>query len=83
MCQGRSGRGNLYVFSAGNEGIFNGTCGYNEYATSIYTIAVSVVTGKNTPSRQNAPCSAVTAVTYSKDLSTGIHNNDDLMVNII
>ena len=82
MMKGRRGKGNIYLFSAGNGGIFNGTCSYRDYVSSIYTMGISVVTGKNVPSRQNGKCAAISAVVYAKDLSMGIDNHDDLMVSL-
>ncbi|XP_065070986.1 proprotein convertase subtilisin/kexin type 6-like isoform X2 [Rhopilema esculentum] len=76
---GRGGKGNIYVFSAGNGAPFNGTCGYNEFVTSIHTITISVVTGKNVKSTQNVKCSAIHAVTYSRDLGLGIAYPHDIM----
>ena len=80
MMKGRRGKGNIYVFSAGNGGILNGTCSYKDYITSIYTIGISVVTGKNVPSGQNVKCAAISAVAYAKDGSMGINDPHDLMV---
>jgi len=77
--QGRGGKGNIYLFAAGNGGLFNGTCSYDEYRTSIYTILISVVTGKNVRSNQNVKCAAISAVTYSRDSSLGINYPHDLM----
>ena len=70
------------MFSAGNGGLFNGSCAVNEFVTSIYTIGISVVTGKNIKSRQDGPCSAIHAVTYARDGSLGIKYPHDRMVRI-
>ena len=80
MMKGRRGKGNIYVFAAGNGGFLNGTCSYEDYITSIYTIGISVVTGKNVPSRQNVKCAAVSAVAYARDNSMGVTYPHDLMV---
>ena len=82
MMKGRRGKGNIYVFSAGNGGPFNATCSYYDYVTSIYTIGISVVTGKNVPSRQNEKCAAISAVAYSRDGALGINYPHDLMVSL-
>ena len=68
------------MFSAGNGGPFNGSCSFAEYVNSIYTIGISVVTGSNAPSRQNNKCSAISAVTYSRDNTMGLGFEGDLMV---
>ncbi|XP_065070389.1 proprotein convertase subtilisin/kexin type 6-like isoform X2 [Rhopilema esculentum] len=77
--KGRDGKGSIYLFSAGNGGPFNGSCAFNEFLTSIYTIGISVVTGKNIKSRQDEPCSAIHAVTYARDTSLGLKYPDDRM----
>ncbi|XP_065070414.1 proprotein convertase subtilisin/kexin type 6-like isoform X2 [Rhopilema esculentum] len=77
--KGRGGKGSIYLFAAGNSGQFNGSCAFDEYVTSIYTIGISVVTGKNVGSRQNMACSAVHAVTYARDLSLGLKYPHDRM----
>ena len=81
--QGRQGRGSIIVFSAGNGGLFNGTCSYDEYISSIYTIGISVITGRHTPSLQNVKCAGVSAVTYGRDGLGGINNPEFRMVNIL
>jgi len=72
--KGRQGRGNIFVFAGGNGGLFNGTCSYNEYTSSIYTIGISVITGRHTPSLQNVKCTGVSAVTYGRDGLAGVDN---------
>ena len=57
----------------------NGTCSYNEFVSSIYTISISVVTGKNKKSRQNVPCTGVSAVAYGRDGDAGVFYPHDLM----
>ena len=57
----------------------NGTCSYDEYLSSIYTIGISVVTRENIASRQNMPCPAVSAVTYSRDGSLGMLQEDKMV----
>ena len=47
--QGRGGKGNVFVFAAGNKGPSE-SCSCNGYVTSIYTIAVTAATERNTPS---------------------------------
>ena len=81
--QGRNGKGSIFVFANGNGALFNGTCSYDEYVSSIYTIGISVVTGKNVGSRQNVKCPGVSAVAYARDGSLGVSNPDDLMVSML
>ena len=79
--QGRGGKGSIYVFANGNGHISaNGTCGYDEYISSIYTLSISVVTGKNEMAVQNVPCTGVSAVTYARDGGVGVSYPHDLMV---
>ena len=69
------------MFANGNGHVAaNGTCGYDEYVSSIHTISISVVTGKNEMAVQNVPCTGVSAVTYARDGGAGISYPNDLMV---
>ncbi|XP_065070424.1 proprotein convertase subtilisin/kexin type 6-like isoform X4 [Rhopilema esculentum] len=77
--KGRGGKGSIYMFAAGNAGMFNASCGLDEYVTSVYTIAISVVTGKNVLSRQDEACPCIHAVTYARDLSLGLKYPHDRM----
>eukprot|EP00794_Sanderia_malayensis_P017262 gene17262-18986_t len=77
--QGRNGKGNIILFSVGNGGRFNNSCSFDAYVSSIYTISISVVTGKNVGSRQNEKCPGISAVTYARDGSLGIDNKEDQM----
>ncbi|XP_065070423.1 proprotein convertase subtilisin/kexin type 6-like isoform X3 [Rhopilema esculentum] len=77
--KGRGGKGSIYMFSAGNSGLFNGSCAFNEYITSVYTIGISLVTGKNVRSYHNMACPSIHAVTYSRDLYLGLKYPHDRM----
>lgn len=68
------------MFSAGNGGLLNGTCSYDELISSIYTIGISVITGRNTMSLQNVKCAGIMAVTYGRDGMDGIDNTEFQMV---
>ena len=70
------------MLSAGNHGVFNGSCAFNEYITSVYTIGISLVTGKNVRSYHNMACPSIHAVTYSRDLYLGLKYPHDRMVRI-
>ena len=62
--QGRNGKGNIYVWAAGNGGI-RGSCVVDGYSTSIYTIAVGAANDIGEPALYDEPCSAKMVVTYS------------------
>ena len=55
------------MWSAGNGGIFQDSCAYDEYVNNIYSIAVSSLSKKNQPLRASERCSAIMVATYSKD----------------
>ena len=54
--------------------MLGGTCTYDEYISSIYTIGISVITYKNKMSLQNVKCPGVMAVTYGRDGMAGIND---------
>ena len=64
--QGRGGKGNVFVFAAGNKGPSE-SCSCNGYVTSIHTIAVTAATERNTPSQYTNECPAIMVTAYSGD----------------
>lgn len=63
--QGRGGRGNIFVFAAGNGGAQDDDCNCDGYVASIYTIAITALSGNGTKPWYTEPCTAITAATYS------------------
>lgn len=65
VLQGRNGLGSLYVFAAGNGGIFGDHCGADGYVNSIYSIAVASATHDGDLPFYAERCPAVIATAYS------------------
>ena len=63
--QGRNGKGNIYVWAAGNGGYSGDSCVADGYITSIYTIAVGAANDIGEPARYDEQCSAKMVVTYN------------------
>ena len=61
--QGRNGKGNIYVFAAGNGGL-DDNCNTNAYARSIYTIAISSINSNGFSATYAEVCTPVLAVAY-------------------
>ncbi|XP_057290604.1 endoprotease bli-like isoform X2 [Hydractinia symbiolongicarpus] len=76
---GRNGKGSLFVFGAGNEGIFQDSCGYDGYITSIHTLAISVVNSDGKKSNVSERCPAIIGVTQTRDGAKGVLSNADPM----
>ena len=55
------------MWSAGNGGISQDSCAYDEYVNNIYSISVSSISRTNQPLRGSERCSAIMVATYSKD----------------
>ncbi|KAM7439362.1 Proprotein convertase subtilisin/kexin type 5 [Porites harrisoni] len=67
--EGRSGRGSIYVFAAGNGGILvKDSCAFNGYVNSIYTIAITGINKDGSIPSYGERCAGIMAVTYSKDV---------------
>ena len=63
--QGRNGKGNIYVWAAGNGGYSGDSCVADGYITSIYTIGVGAANDIGEPARYDEQCSAKMVVTYN------------------
>ena len=63
--QGRNGKGNIYVWAAGNGGYSNDSCAADGYITNIYTIAVGAANDIGDPARYDEQCSAKMVVTFN------------------
>ena len=62
--QGRNGKGNIYVWAAGNGGQYD-SCAADGYITSIYTIAVGSANDIGNPAYYDEQCSAKMVVTFN------------------
>ncbi|NEO84066.1 MAG: S8 family serine peptidase [Spirulina sp. SIO3F2] len=75
--QGRDGKGNIYVFSAGNSGETGGNVNYNAYANSRHTIAVGAVDVSGQAASYSTPGSSVLVSAFSGLKTTGFHPTDN------
>ena len=82
LLQGRNKKGGIMVFAAGNSGVFQDPCSYNDYVNSIYTIAISMINRNGLRSRESQKCPGILAVVYTKDGSTGRNDQSDPMVSM-
>ena len=77
--QGRGGKGNIYVWAAGNGGRYFDSCAADGYVSSIYTIAVGSADQRGRQADYDEDCSAKMAVTfsYNSDTFPGKHDTYD------
>lgn len=64
-CQGRGGKGSIFVWAAGNGGLQHDQCGADGYVNSIYTIAIGAVSQTGKPAYFGEPCPGLMAVTLT------------------
>ena len=74
--QGRQGRGNIYVFAAGNGRGSGDNCNFDGYTNSIYTITVGGIDRKGKQTYYSEHCAAQLVVTYSSGSGDAIHTTD-------
>ena len=66
-CQGRNGKGSIFVWANGNGGEEDDDCGADGYASSIYTISVGAIGVNGIYSGFDEQCSAKMVVAYVTD----------------
>ncbi len=76
IAHGRQGRGNIYVWAAGNGRRNADNCNYDGWANSRYTIAVGAVSYRGDISWYSEPCSAVLITAPSSGRAKGIITSD-------
>ena len=74
--KGRQGRGNIFVFAAGNGHGAGDNCNFDGYTNSIYTITIGGIDRKGIHGYYSEHCSAQLAVTYSSGSGDAIHTTD-------
>ena len=77
LTKGRSGKGSIYVWAAGNGGEYHDSCAADGYASSIYTIAVGSADQNGQQADYDESCTAKIAVTYSYNSDTFPTYGDD------
>jgi len=71
--QGRGGLGAIYIWASGNGGMKEDHCGYDSYASSIYTLTVSSLTNQGI---HRAIPSIISSLFFiGKDVHTGLSPN--------
>lgn len=73
---GRQGKGNIYVFAAGNGRGSGDNCNFDGYTNSIYTVTIGGIDRKGKQTYYSEHCSAQLAVTYSSGSGDAIHTTD-------
>lgn len=74
--KGRQGKGNIYVFAAGNGAGSGDNCNFDGYTNSIYSITVGAIDRKGLHPYYSEKCSAQLVVTYSSGSGDAIHTTD-------
>lgn len=74
--EGRQGKGNIYVFAAGNGAGAGDNCNFDGYTNSIYSITVGAIDRKGLHPYYSEKCSAQLVVTYSSGSGDAIHTTD-------
>ncbi len=73
---GRGGKGNVFVFAAGNGAGAGDNCNFDGYTNSIYSITVGAIDRKGMHPYYSEKCSAQLVVTYSSGSGDAIHTTD-------
>ncbi len=73
---GRQGKGNVFVFAAGNGNNAGDNCNFDGYTNSIYTVTIGGIDRKGQHPYYSEHCSAQLAVTYSSGAGDAIHTTD-------
>ncbi|KAM9352880.1 neuroendocrine convertase 1-like [Symphorus nematophorus] len=63
--KGRGGKGSIFVWAAGNGGMYRDHCGADGYVNSIYNIAIGAISQTGKPAYFGEPCPGVMAVTLT------------------
>ena len=74
--KGRQGKGNLFVFAAGNGHGAGDNCNFDGYTNSIYTITIGGIDRKGIHGYYSEECSAQLGVSYSSGSGDAIHTTD-------
>ena len=73
---GRQGKGNIFVFAAGNGNSAGDNCNFDGYTNSIYTVTIGGIDRKGQHPYYSEHCSAQLVVTYSSGSGDAIHTTD-------
>ena len=73
---GRQGKGNIFVFAAGNGNNAGDNCNFDGYTNSIYTVTIGGIDREGKHPYYSEHCSAQLVVTYSSGAGDAIHTTD-------
>lgn len=73
---GRSGKGSIFVFAAGNGANSEDNCNFDGYTNSIYSITVGAIDRAGNHPSYSESCSAQLVVAYSSGSGDAIHTTD-------
>jgi subtilisin-like proprotein convertase family protein len=76
IANGRGGLGNIFIFSAGNDGENNGNVNYNGLANSRYTIAVGAIDHNGVKSTYSNPGASLLVSTHTNGDDEGLTTTD-------
>lgn len=76
IANGRSGKGSIYVWAAGNGQLLNDNVNYDGYANSRFTIAVGAVDNKGEQASYSEPGAALLVTAPSSGSTAGIPTTD-------
>lgn len=65
LMEGRSGKGSLFVFAAGNGRLGKDNCNFDGYANGAFSLTIGAIAADNSTPYYMEECSAMLAVTYS------------------
>lgn len=74
--KGRSGKGSIFVFAAGNGAASEDNCNFDGYTNSIYSVTVGAIDRFGHHPYYSEKCSASLVVTYSSGGGDAIHTTD-------
>lgn len=74
--KGRSGKGSVFVFAAGNGATYEDNCNFDGYTNSIYSVTVGAIDRYGDHPPYSESCSAQLVVAYSSGGRSAIHTTD-------
>lgn len=74
--EGRSGKGSVFVFAAGNGAASGDQCNFDGYTNSIYSVTVAAVDFKGLHPYYSEACAANMVTTYSSGSGEHVHTTD-------
>jgi Subtilase family/Proprotein convertase P-domain len=76
VINGRSGKGNIFVWAAGNGRVAGDSCNYDGYSNSPFTFSIGAINNRGTQSWYSEGCAGLLAVAPSSGQGIGITTTD-------